>query len=392
MPNSPLPGRDDKLRLYATDRQWECLEAYWGEGSVSAAGRLLNVSRQVIQHAFKAVLRRAAKGGYAPDYDMTKEAPPGFHVKGVSSYYREGELVGQWVKSEADRQHLKESFDAAIEEFKAELRPYKPIPVGKHFAKDLLAAYPIPDHHIGMLSWHEETGENYDLKIAEKLLVGAIAYLAEKADPAEHALLAALGDLMHYDTFQAVTPQNKNVLDSDGRYPEMVRTVIRCIRQIVTILLKKHKYLTLIFEPGNHDPSSTIFLMEMMAAVYENEPRVSVDTTPRHFHYYRHGKVLLGTHHGDKTVKLQDLGAVMAADRPEDWGQTKHRVFWTGHVHHDRVIEVRGCKIESMRILAPADAWAHSEGYRAGRDIKMVLFHKELGETQRITVNPDMLL
>ena len=391
MPQSPLPGRDDRLQRYATERQWECIEAYWEHGSVSAAGRALNVSRQNIQRAFSAVLKRAARSGYAPDHDFTKEAPPGFMVKGVSTYYRDGEQTGQWVKTEQDKAHLDEAFEAALEEFKAQLKPYKPTPPPKHTNPDLLAAYPISDHHIGMLSWHEETGENYDLKIAEDLLLSSISYLCNAAPPAENALLPALGDLMHYDTFEALTPRSKNMLDADGRYPDMVRTVIRCIRQGVSILKKKHKYIYLIFEPGNHDPSSTIFLMEMMAAVYEDDPNVIVDTSPRNYHYHRFGKCLIGTHHGDKSVKLQDLGGVMATDRPKDWGETKYRYFWTGHIHHDRVLDVRGCKVESMRVLAPADSWAFSEGYRAGREMKMVVFHKELGETQRIIVNPDMV-
>ena len=391
MPNSPRPGRDDRLQFYATDRQWECLEAYWEHGSVSAAARELGISRQVIQGAFNAVLRRAAKQGYAPDHDMTKEAPSGFHVKGVSSYYRDGELVGQWVKTDADRQHQQEAFEAAIEEFKAQIKPFKPTPIPKRTNSDLLAAYPVSDHHLGMLSWHEETGENYDLKIAEDLLLSSVSYLSDAAPPAEHALLATLGDLIHYDTFEALTPRSKNMLDADGRYPDMVRTLIRCILRGVAILKKKHKYITLIFERGNHDPSSTIFLMEMMAAVFSEDPYVTVDTSPKNFHYFRFGNCLIGTHHGDKTVKLQDLGSVMAADRPQDWGETKYRYFWTGHVHHDKVLEVRGCKVESMRVLAPADAWAHSEGYRAGREMKMVVFHRELGETQRIIVNPDMV-
>ena len=52
-------------------------------------------------------------------------------------------------------------------------------------------------------------------------------------------------------------------------------------------------------------------------------------------HWHRFGKNLIGVTHGD-TVKAQQLGPVMACDRPEDWGETAYRFWYTGHVHQNR--------------------------------------------------------
>jgi hypothetical protein len=82
----------------------------------------------------------------------------------------------------------------------------------------------------------------------------------------------------------------------------------------------------------------------------------------------------------------------MATDRREDWGKTRYRYWWTGHVHHDQVKDIQGVKCESFRVLPPADAWADGAGYRSMRDIKAIVFHKEYGEVARHTVNPEMLL
>ena len=82
----------------------------------------------------------------------------------------------------------------------------------------------------------------------------------------------------------------------------------------------------------------------------------------------------------------------MAADRPEDWGSSTHRYWWTGHIHHDRVVDHTGCRVESFRVLAPGDAWHNESGYRAARDMKAVVLHKIHGEVARHVVNPDMLL
>ena len=110
------------------------------------------------------------------------------------------------------------------------------------------------------------------------------------------------------------------------------------------------------------------------------------------FHYYKYGRVLLMSHHGHgRAAKLRQLPLVMATDRPEDWGQTDFRYIFTGHVHHDHVIEFPGARVESLRVLAPADAYAANNGYRSGRDMKGIVIHPQYGETMRTLVNPIML-
>ncbi len=73
----------------------------------------------------------------------------------------------------------------------------------------------------------------------------------------------------------------------------------------------------------------------------------------------------------------------MACDRAEDWGQTKHRHWLCGHVHHSSVTEFPGVTVETFRTLAAADAYAAGHGYRAGRDMRAIVFHREHGEVER---------
>ena len=41
------------------------------------------------------------------------------------------------------------------------------------------------------------------------------------------------------------------------------------------MLLDKHEHVHIIMADANHDPASEIWLREMFAAVYEEEPRLS---------------------------------------------------------------------------------------------------------------------
>jgi hypothetical protein len=134
--------------------------------------------------------------------------------------------------------------------------------------------------------------------------------------------------------------------------------------------------------------------MECLNNVYENEPRITIDTSPMHYHYFHFGQCLVGVHHGHGT-KMQNLPLIMAADQPELWGETKYRYWWTGHIHSSKTLaseDFAGCSVESFRVLPPVDAWARQKGYRSPRDMKSIILHNEYGEVARNTVTPEMIL
>ena len=81
----------------------------------------------------------------------------------------------------------------------------------------------------------------------------------------------------------------------------------------------------------------------------------------------------------------------MAADVPELWGATKHRMWFVGHVHHQDIKEYRGCTVEYFRTLAARDAWHAGQGYRAGRDMRLIVLHREHGEIERHRADLGML-
>jgi hypothetical protein len=94
--------------------------------------------------------------------------------------------------------------------------------------------------------------------------------------------------------------------------------------------------------------------------------------------------------HGD-AVKPQELGAIMSTDRPQDWGDTEFRYWYTGHVHTERKFELRGCTVESFKTLAAKDAWTHTSGYRSGRDMYCIALDKNFGEVERHRVDIKMI-
>jgi hypothetical protein len=188
--------------------------------------------------------------------------------------------------------------------------------------------------------------------------------------------------VFHADDQSNQTPAHKHQLDVDSRYVKVLHVGIETFRHVILRALEKHEQVIVRFVPGNHDPHAIWVLAFTISAYFANEPRVTVDLSPSKFWFHRFGSVLIGATHGD-TVKHEKLLGVMACDRPQDWGETKHRYWYTGHVHNTTVTELQGVRCESFRTLAAKDAYAAGHGYRAGRDMVAIVHHRDHGEVER---------
>ena len=366
--------------------------------SIRAAARALGLHQGT---ALNWIKRARDKGEKVPqpaklEIPARPEAPS-IITKTTTLYNAEGDTILQWVhdKSQAEKER-EQQWRAFAEELSQGVTRIDPVPAPEARCADLLAVYPVGDHHMGMLSWHRETGDSYDLRIGERLLMGAFSHLTYNARAADEALVVFLGDFMHYDSFETVTPTNRNMLDSDSRFPKVAKAAVTLMRRAVNLALLRHQRVNVIVSAGNHDPSSSVFMAMCLNIAYEKEPRVAVDTSPIACHYFLFGEVLLGVHHGH-SIKMQNLPLVMAADRPALWGRAKHRHWLTGHIHQAKTQpaisaqDYAGCTVESFRILPPPDAWAVSKGYRPHRDMKAIIYHRKWGEVARHTVNSVML-
>ena len=177
------------------------------------------------------------------------------------------------------------------------------------------------------------------------------------------------------------------MLDADGRYAKMIRVAVEVMLQAVESLLAKHRRVHVVNAIGNHDETGSQWLALLMQHLYSREPRVEVDASPSVFNYYRWGACLVGIHHGH-TAKMDKLPGVMATDRATDWGETRHRYWWTGHIHHESVREFPGVMVESFGTLAERDAYATTGGWRSRQGMQLVYLHKEGGECGRLLSNP----
>lgn len=313
------------------------------------------------------------------------QAPLGYHLKGVSTLInKEGHVAQTWVKTQKsmeDPQAILDAFQIAVAERDIKVAPVIEL-LEKHHNEDLLTVIPIGDSHFGLLSWNEETGENFNLDIAEVNLFSAIDKLVSLAPSSDEALIVNLGDFFHADNNSARTERSGNQLDVDSRWAKVLRVGIRVMVRCIDRALEKHKKVTVVNLVGNHDNHTSLMLSLCLDHYYRNTPRVTVDISPNPFHWFEFGKCLFGMVHGDMT-RPEKLPGIMAHDQAEAWGRTIFRYFLCGHVHTQKVIEYPGVLVETFRTLAARDAWHNASGYRSGRSIVCDVYHKNHGRICR---------
>lgn len=335
---------------------------------------------------------KLAKKGVGHGRDVSHLVPDGYKIKGTSSLVDEfGNTKLQWVKTDTDAERQIELMKAVIEGMKSEITPASPVKAVRAKRDDkLLNLYTVSDFHLGMLAWGDESGDDWDMKIAEDLFSRWFDAAFQKAPDAGTGVINLLGDLAHFDSLVAVTPASGNVLDADTRYQKLVRYMIRMVRRVVDMALVKHKNVRLLIVQGNHDESGMIWLAEMFSTLYDNEPRVFVDTSPDVYKMVQHGKTTLFFHHGHK-ARFDAIEPVMIAKFRKAFGESVYSYAHVGHLHHQKIVESRNMIVEQHRTLAAKDAYASRGGWMSGRSANVITYSAEYGEVARLTISPEML-
>lgn len=381
---------DPGLLNYATTAQIANFNALVSAaGNVSEAARLLNVHRSSVQQSFAALKRKAAKLGYAPGNWIAGTAP-GYHL-GKVTVHRDGlgAVVQTWERQHPDQENAMRAAAAAMAEDLPRLAPLLRTS-GMPASRNLLNLYTLTDCHVGMLAWGKESGEPWDLKIAEETLFGCFERMVTSAPEAHTCIVNQLGDFLHSDSMVPITPTSHNVLDQDVRFAKMVRTAIVLLRRVVDLALQKHEKVIVLMAEGNHDMASSVWLRLMFSALYENEPRIEVIDSELPYYAYKHGNTMLAFHHGHLKGP-SEFPLTFAAQYPEMWGQTKKRYAHAGHKHCLETREHGGMTVTQHPTLAARDAYAARGGWFADRAATAITYHERYGQVATVTITPEML-
>lgn len=231
----------------------------------------------------------------------------------------------------------------------------------------------IPDLHLGKLCWAPETGNDYDLKIAEEAYDQAVVDLmvhAKTYDPEKIVFLLG-SDFFHFDTPRGTTTAG-TPLDVDGRFAKMFSSGFQIKKRAIERALESAGRVDVVLVPGNHDAISSYCLARTIDAQFSRDDRVRVDSGPAARKYVKYGVTLLGIAHGNG-VKRANLPLLMATERPVEWAATKCREWHLGHLHTSKAFETMsidenmGVIVRVISSLSGTDAWHFENGFVGNR-------------------------
>lgn len=242
-----------------------------------------------------------------------------------------------------------------------------------------------------MYAWGEETGADFNIKIAERDTKGAVDNLAARAPRASSAVLIVLGDLIHSDTKQNRTEASGHPLDVDTRWARVMSVALRTLAHAIRCLLLRHRVVTVRLCEGNHDPQAAFSIALALNEHFRNERRVRLELSPANYWFFGFGRNCIGATHGHK-CRTAKLPSIMAATVPEMWGRAidNGRAFYQGHLHHEATQTHNGCKTHVMPTLAAPDAYAAGGGWISTRAMILDVYHKRHGHVDRYYCTPEM--
>jgi len=255
-------------------------------------------------------------------------------------------------------------------------------PRGSRFALEIS----LFDAHFGLLAWGKETGENYDLKIAEQRYRLAVSDLLAKTRGCQPELIVfPLGnDFFHINDPTGTTPAAHNRLDVDGRLAKIIETGEMAIIHALEACLQIAP-VRVLWIPGNHDPQTSYYLCRIIAAHFRNNPNVTVDAEPGPRKYFHWGTNLIGYTHGNEE-RHADLPTIMAGEQRAIWGRVKHAEWHVGHLHKKKETRYSagdtygGVSVRTIPSICGTDIWHFQKGYVNGERVaEATLYDWELG-------------
>ncbi len=280
---------------------------------------------------------------------------------------------------------LQQATDALFERMAKHAPKYAALPkIQKIRGEPFLAVLGLFDAHFGKLCWAAETGSAYDLKMAEKLYANAVEDLMAEASlrSVERWVLPVGNDFFHIDN-QKNTTYRGTPVDTDGRYAKVIETGETSVILAVEKLMLTAP-VTILWVPGNHDPTTSFHLARTLSAWFRKCDRVTVDCGPQPRKYLHWHSTLLGFVHGDEE-KPEELPSVMPTERPAEWAGSTCREWLIGHHHRERkwvskpTDTHQGVTVRSLMSLSGRDAWHNRRSYFSRQAAEVYYYERKRG-------------
>lgn len=364
-----------------TERQAEALRIFRETGSKAETAKRLQISERNVHNLLRRAERREAFEAEQPE--GVTAILDAMQAHGADTVWlKTKEASVQWRRPKAEQDP-----DALLEALRGGLTDVRAAPIEKAAQEPsgLMAVFPVADLHMGLKTEAEEVGAEWSIATSVTTFAGTFRRLVEMTPAADVAVFAGLGDILHSNDQSNQTPASKHQLDVDGRFFQSLRAAVAAAKDAIEVLRAKYGRVIVTIRRGNHDPSACYAVTLALAEYYRDAPDVTVVENANEFHVEEFGRNMVLLHHGDR-AHPDRLVHFAAAQWPEVWGRTRHRLALSGHVHHATKKEVGGMTFESVGTIIPRDPYSYSHGYYGKRELVSITLDSVQGEVSRARV------
>lgn len=248
----------------------------------------------------------------------------------------------------------------------------------------------MPDIHFGRLTWGEESGDDYDIKIAKEVVNRTLEKLLSYAKlfPIKKILFPLGNDFFNVNS-KSNTTVNGTPQQEDTRWQK----TFRLGRELAVSMIEKCAQVApvdVLIIKGNHDEEKMFYMGDGIWCWFNNNPNVHIDNGAKGRKYYLYGKNLIGFTHGNEE-KLDRLPSIMPTEVPDLWAKSTYREWHLGHKHKKyETQEENGVIIRMLRSLVPIDAWTYDSGFvGAQRAAESFVWDAKRGLIAQFTVSPE---
>ena len=173
---------------------------------------------------------------------------------------------------------------------------------------------PLPDMHFGL-----NTAKEYDDYQSQIFSLFGKQY--------KTIVFSLLGDWIHTENFIHTTVSGTRV--NDTNIPLAWEEASKFLETLLQKALQVSDDVRLIYSRGNHDESMTWAYCKYLEVKY---PQIQIDLSLDQLKVTSVDDVAIYFSHGHRAKnKLPQLCASLY---PKEWGKTKRRILFTGHMHH----------------------------------------------------------
>ena len=278
------------------------------------------------------------------------------------------------------------SFEEIDKHFQLMDRAYTPPAIrAKRPAGHMMAEVNIADLHLGRLSWHGDTGYNYDHKIARNLFMDIVSevYHELKQKQLEFITFVWTNDFFNSDTILKTTTQG-TPQDTDVRWQKLFNVGVDLLVDAIVILSELAPVKT-FYTASNHDEITSYHAIKYLEAWFRKDQSITINTDARPRKYQLYGNTLIGYTHGDKE-KPARLASMIPNEARTLWGSSVMREMHAAHLHSEHAIEeVNGVIVRRISSPTAPDTWSDKAGYvTAVRKAQTFLYDRERGLLQII--------